>query len=90
MGIARRSSDINMVAIAATAHSQIELINVGLGPDNDAAEIADVDELYLGILIFAEAISRPKSIIVAALDIHPYLVVDNDQVVFRRQWLRPI
>src|SRR5436190_4680792 len=50
----------------------------------------NVNHHNLGILILTEAVSRPKGVVVAALDIHPYLVVDDDQIVFRRRWLRPI
>ena len=77
--------------MVATNKAEVELINANLGSDNNPAKGANVDHRNLGILILTEAVSRPKGVVVALLDIvHPYLIVDDDQVVFRRRWLRPI
>ena len=76
--------------MVAADKAQVKLINASFGPDNDPAKVANVDHRNLGILILTEAISRPKGVVVAVLDIHPYLVVDDDQVVLRRRRLRPI
>jgi hypothetical protein len=76
--------------MVAADKAQVKLINASFGPDNDPAKGVNVDYRNLGILILTEAVSRPKGVVVAVLDIHPYLVVDDDQVVFRGRWLRPI
>ena len=90
-GIAGSSPDINTDrSLVAGNNVQVKLINISFGSDNDPVPVANVDHRNLGILILTEAISRPKGIVVAVLDIHPYLVVDDDQVVFRRRRLRPI
>ena len=83
-------SQIDTVLVGPKYKGQIESVNEGLRPDNHPVPPPHIADPHLGILILAEAISRPKGIIVAVLDIHPYLVVDDDQVVFRRQRLRPI
>jgi len=65
-------------------------IQNAIRPNDYARKRAHFRDRNLRVLILTEAISRPKGIIVAVLYIHPYLVVDDDQVVFRRQRLRPI
>src|SRR5262249_8415558 len=90
VGIAGGSSDINTVSSVAGYNGQVKLINTSFGSDNYPVPETNVSHHNLGILILTEAVSRPKAVVVAALDIHPYLVVDDDQVVFRRWWLRPI
>jgi hypothetical protein len=83
-------SQIDAVVVGPKHKGQIESVNAGLRPDNHPVKRPHIADPHLGILILAEAISRPKGIIVAVLDIHSYLVIDDDQVVFRRQRLRPI
>jgi hypothetical protein len=76
--------------MVAADKAQVKLINASFGSDNYPVPETNVNHRNLGILILTEAVSRPKGVVVAALDIHPYLVVDDDQVVFRPRWLRPI
>ena len=76
--------------MVATNKAEVELINASLGSDNNPAKAANVDHRNLGKLLPAKAISRPEGVVVALLDIHPYLVVHDDQVVLRRRRLRPI